>query len=478
MEALNTSGLVIFALLLLSLAVYAFRVKEIYKDVTPGTQRALWGYGVSGVGMAIATMFGLYEPFRFLIMAVGALFLGSIVFAQQWVLFRPERAKIGSVLVVIMVTLVFVDNFVRYYFIPTMSMMLAIIPLTILLMGSIVFSLILIRESPSTFTVSIFAMMLLYMATWVLASTAWTFNNPQFYIFQTIPLVVAAAIFSTVRRPLRTTLSAFLLLLMITVNVPLIHASSLTLEWDIVLYVSAQAFVLVCMIAPLNYFIQQATESGALTPRYLAMVVAFVGVLVTWHSIGWGTFINLGYWNQYLIWVDILLGALAVSAFLLAAVASGFGDWMYATTREFSVIFGTSIGLLGFPVIQQAMMGAFGISEVGTYNNFILLAIVIVVLVGFSVFSRVALRLRRVGASGAAQRLILFLLSAITTAFTTMISDDLYVAGYFWLVLLLLVFAGILALASSPPITARFSRVRRQATSRSTIVVEGEPSIS
>jgi len=462
MEALEASGLVIFILLIISLFIYQYRVREIYGNVAKGTQRALWGYGFSGLGMSIATIFGLYEPFRFLIMGIGALFLGSILFAQLWILFTPERAQTGSIIIFALVGLAIADNIIREFLYPELTLMMSIIPLTILLIGSIFFSVVLVRESPSTFTVSIFVMMLLYMLTWVLAASSWTIDNPQFYLFQTIPLVVAVAIFGSVRRPLRITLSLFMVLLMITISIPLIYASTLSGEVVISSVVLTLAIVVLCFIAPLNYFVEQAAESGARTPRYLAMVVAFVSILVVWHSLGWAMFITDGIWNQYMIWIDIVLGSLAVIAFLLSAVASGFGEWVYAVTRETSIVFGTMLGMLSFPIIQSAMVVFLGISDVTVYNNYLLIAIVTVVLLGFILFSRIAFKLYKAGAASAAQRLMLFLLAAITTAFTTMVSDDLYAIGLLPLVIALLLLAALLALASSPPFTARFRRFMQQ----------------
>ncbi|MFW9921620.1 MAG: hypothetical protein ACFFED_18610, partial [Candidatus Thorarchaeota archaeon] len=272
-EALYASGTVIFTVLIISLSIYVSRIREIYNQVGEGTRKALWGYGSSGIGMAIATLVGLVPELRFLITGVGAFFLGSIVFAQVWVLFPPKRAKISTAVIIALIAAVFVDNFLRREF-PTFPMYLMMIGLTILLLGSLFFSILLIRESPSTFTVSIFVMLLLYMITWVVGSTYWIFENPEFFVLQTIPLVVAAAIFGSIRRPLRHTLSTFIILLMITIDLPLLDVSFRSGEWMIWAYVAVEAFALLCLIAPLNYFLEQAALTENRTPRYLSLVVS------------------------------------------------------------------------------------------------------------------------------------------------------------------------------------------------------------
>ncbi|TFG31245.1 hypothetical protein EU528_06625, partial [Candidatus Thorarchaeota archaeon] len=327
------SGSVIIIILLSSLVIFATRIREIYRDISVGTRRALMAYAMAGIAMAIATFVGVQPTLRFLITGIGALFLGAIVAAELWILVPEKRALQGTVGTSLLIVGVIINNFLdEFYGFPLYFMMIG---LSILLIGSLYFTVVLLRENPSTFSASLLIVLLLYMATWVIGATYWTFNNPEFYVLQVIPLIVAAAIFSSIRKPWRTTLAVFLMYFTFTIGFPLLTNAYAAEEWTIFTFVGIELITAICLISPLNYFLDQAAETGAKTPLYLGGVVAFLSLLVATHSLSWSVFINSGLvWNDYIVWVDVLIGCSAITAFVLAAVSSLYGDWVQTFTRE------------------------------------------------------------------------------------------------------------------------------------------------
>ncbi len=450
---LLNSGSVIIMVLMVSLLIFAFQVRGIYSDIGVGTRRALMAYAMSGVAMAIATFVGVQESLRFLITGTGALFLGAIVIAEIWILLSEKRAKQGSIATVLIVVGVYANNFLEEFMgIPLYFMMVG---LSILLLGSVYFAVVLLRENPSTFSVSLLLVLFLYMGTWVIGATGWTFapENHQYYIIQVLPLIVAATIFSSVRRPGRSTLAAFIMLFTFTLGFPLFTSSLEVGSWTIMAFVGVEMFTAICLIAPLNYFLDQNAETGAKTPLYLGAVVAFVSLLVVTHSLSWAVFISTPgmAWNPYLVWVDVMIGSCAIIAFMLAAVSSLFGDWAHTITREAMIIFSTAAAVLTFP---------FDGSESIIPNDLVWMAFGIIITIGTLMFIRLSIRIVKAGGGIAAGRLMLFIFAAVLIAIVSMYSDtippvppDVPIVS-----ILLLFFAGTLALLSSPPVWARLSR--------------------
>jgi hypothetical protein len=114
------------------------------------------------------------------------------------------------------------------------------------------------------------------------------------------------------------------------------------------------------------------------------------------------------------------------------------------------VVFGTAAAFLTFPLTQPAFIT----------NDIVWLAIGVVIAIGTLMFIRLSIRITRAGGGAAARRLMMFIVSALMIAVVSMYSDnippvppDVPITA-----ILLLLFAGTLALLSSPPVMARLSR--------------------
>jgi hypothetical protein len=467
-KVLIDSGSVIIVILLVSLLIFAQRVRDIYSDIGLGTKRALIAYSMTGIAMALATFFGIHEAFRFMITGTGAFFLGAIVIAQAWILFSTNRAKQSTAITTFIVIGVYVNNFLDAFFgVPPYFMMVG---LSILLVASVYLAVVLLRENPSTFSASLLVILLLYMSTWIITATDWTFNHPQYYILRVIPLIVAATIFSSFRRPWRRTLATFILYFTITIGLPMLVDAFRVGSWTIFYFVGIEVFTALCLIAPLEYFLEQASQTGARMPLYLGAVVTFIALLVSTHSLSWALFINQRLvWNQYLVWVDVVLGSCAIIAFMLAAASAFYGDWVQTFTREVMIIFGTSAAYLTFPLTQPVTIT----------NDYVWTTIGVIIAIGTLMFVGLSIRIARAGGVVAARRLMMFIISALMIAIVSMYSDSIppEPPAVPTTAVALLLFAGVLALLSSPPVTARLSRTVSRLEELEELAVEEDGSI-
>ncbi len=448
-KALIDAGTVIILILIFSIIVYAKRVREIYSDIGLDTKRALIAYSITGISIALAIVIRVQEPLRFMFTGTIVMFLGTIVIAETWILFSPARAKRGTVIATLIIIIGYTNNFLEEFFgFPIYFMMIEI---SILLIVAVYLAVVLLRENPSTFSASLLIVILLYMSIWIIGAIDWTYAHPQYYIVQYIPAIVASTVFISIRKPWRTTLTTFILFFTITIGLPLIIASNRAQSWPILLFVGVELFAALCLIAPLEYFLEQANQTGARMPLYLGAVVIFIAVLVSTHSLSWTLFINQRLaWNRYLIWVDVLIGSCAIIAFMLAAVSSFYGDWVQTFTREAMIIFGTSAAYLTFPDTQPTTI----------YNDLVWIALLAIATIGTLMFIRLAIRIARAGGVAAARRLMMFIISALMIAIVSIYSDSIppEPPAIPVTAILILLLAGGIAVFSSPPVTARLSR--------------------
>ncbi len=466
--ALLASGSTIVVILAITLMIYAVRIREIFPELTIGTRRALIAYALSGIGMIFATLVSVNEPYRYLVMAAGAMFLGFVLYAVMWILYEGKQASRGANLAVVLIVLSFVGTFGGRY-INSMFDMLTYGSLTILLIGALVFTVVLLRENLTAFTGSLFAVLALYLATWVIGMTRWTFENPEWFVLQILPLIVAASIYGSVRSSWRRTVALFIQLFNFSVLVPIIsvsYESGEILIWGVLL---VEMIAGLALIAPLDYFYLQATKTGSLTSRYLGITVSAIAILVVSHGLSWAVFVSNGAipnvtWNFYMIWLDVLIGGIAVIAFILAPISALFGDWVYSTTREVMIVFGTIVAVLAFPLVQADRYT----------NDPLWLSFAVVILIGLIMYIVLGYRLVKAGARRAAINMIVFVIAAILIALATIYSDAIPL----YMIITSLLLGALLALLSSPPVVVKLSKAFRRSEEKEDTGVKQESSIT
>ncbi|MHA2424923.1 MAG: hypothetical protein ACXAEF_09060 [Candidatus Thorarchaeota archaeon] len=467
-SALIASGSIIVVILGLTITIYFSKIREIMPELTAGTRRALIAYGFSGVGMIFATLVSVNEPYRYLVMAAGAVFLGFVMYAEMWILYEGKKASRLANLSVLLMILSFVGSF-GGEFIHSSFDMLTMGSLTILLVGALVYTVVLLRENLTAFTGSLFAVLVLYLATWIIGITGWTFDNPEWFVIQILPLIVAASIYGSVRNSWRRTVALFIQLFNFSVLMPLIVVSFESGEFLIYGVLFVEMLAGLALIAPLDYFYLQATKTGSLTSRYLGITVSAVALLVVSHGLSWSVYVSNGAipnvsWNFYMIWIDVVIGGIAIIAFVLAPITALFGEWIYSTSREVMIVFTTAIAVLAFPLVQG-----------DNYTNEPLwLALGVAILIGFILYSVLAYRLTKAGARRAAINMMVFVIAAILIALATIYSDDIPL----YMIITSLIIGAVLALLSSPPVVARLSKAFRRSEEKEEAEPQQESSVT
>jgi hypothetical protein len=248
-------------------------------------------------------------------------------------------------------------------------------------------------------------------------------------------------------------ISLFIIFLAASMGSGLVWAAYLADDILIWQFTIAAVAACLCVVAPLNFFIQQGADTGARTPRFIGVVLIALSLLILTHTNSWAIYLmEIGpkaalTWNEYMVSVDVILGVIAIGTFALAASAASFGERTYSTVREVVVIFGTAIAVLGLYPVRLDRWAA--------NSLYPLLAILMVV--GILLFVRVSIRIYRAGATRAAQNFMTFVISSLTIGVVVMFSDQI-AALSFEIVLLMLTIAGVLALASSPPVLASIGK--------------------
>jgi hypothetical protein len=399
-------------------------------------------------------------------------FFAFLVSTMTYILY-PEgsRAKYARVGLFVIALAMFAENLVSFLgIIPDFGIRIAMMGLTIYLVSAFLFSFILIRETPSAFTGSIMLILVLYVVTAVTAGTYFIFDHTEYFIIQSLPILVSAAVFGSVNRPWRTMVTLFIVFTAIAMTGGLVLGALLAdpIEWLTLMFVIPAALAGLALVAPMNYFIEQAVKTGTRTPQFISVVLATVSILTLTHSNSFAIYISQGnIWNEFFVWSDVILGSIAIIAFLIAGASASFGEGAYIVTRELGVMFGTAMIVLGFPVIR-------GWPSETVWRAAVLYPyLVIAMIVGILLFARTSYRLHKAGATRAAQNLMTFVFAALIIGVVTMFSDQLSI----FVVMLMLAIAAGLALASSPPIIARLSSVVRRLDEVSTLGEEEDGTI-
>ena len=457
--ALYVSGTITAFSLAAALVVYGIQIRRIFVNVGPNTRKALIHFGISGALTFIVTMAGLF--WRGFFLSWMGFFFAFIISTILYVLYPDSRkASLGRAAVMLLASLMVLENSYRFFIDPNFTSMMEYLGVTILLTGSFVYAIVLVRDTPSAFTGSILLILVLYVITAATAATSFIFIHHEYFIIQSTPILVSAAVFGSIRRPWRAMISIFIVLLFVSMSGGLLWGAYLAGEMIIFQFTIIALFAGLCIVAPLNFFVQQGVDTGARTPQLIGNVLIALSLLVATHTNSWAVYQSVTYdpvkpalvWNEWFVSVDVILGVIAIMSFLMAAGAASFGARTYGNIRDAALITGTGIVVLGlYPVRLERWQASMLYPIMAVF-----------ILIGVVIFARVSFRIYKAGASRAAQNFMTFILSSLVIGIITMYSDQIQLE----LVYILLVMAGLLALASSPPIIASITRRFRRGSTQ------------
>ncbi len=465
--ALYISGSITAIILSITLGIFSVRIRKVFPDVTKGTRYALMSFGASGIMTVVVVITGLY--FRGLFMAWMGFFFAFLVSSILYILYpEGKRAYYSRIGLFLIAFAMLAENLIVFLnLVPGVGMYVRMLGLTVYIVSAFILAGILIRETPSAFTGSFMLILIFYLVTAFTASTYLIFDNPEYFIIQSLPILVSAAVFGSVNRPWRTMVSLFVVFLAIAMAGGLLVGAVLAGEWTTVWFTAAATIAGLSLVAPLNYFIGQAAGSGSRTPQFISIVLVTVSILTLTHVNSYSIWVTQSQvWNEFFVWSDVLLGSIAIIAFLLAGASAAFGEGSYIIARELGVMFGTTMIILGFPVIRGWPGESWQASTLYPYLG-------IAMAMGVLLFVRTAYTLNKAGARRAAQNLMTFMFAALIIGIITMFSDQIPLV---FTILLLIVASGF-ALASSPPIVARLNRTISRLDEVSTIGDQEDGSI-
>ncbi len=440
----------------IALMVYIYSVRKVISDVKRHTAHALVFLSVAGLAMIPISLTDFY--FTDTLWLWAGLFFGFLALALQSIFYSEEKSGTKFKVVAAGILLfVIVMSLLRITVFPWLPLYFEIVGIMILMGSSLIYSGILLKETPTTFTVSLFILQIAFILSWGLWLTKFIPENPAYFIIQAIPMLVAAAIFSSVSRQWRTLVTSFLVAAMVNLGISLSWSSYISGEFLIYQFVIVAVIAGLSVMVPLNYFLQQSSDSRARTPLYMGMVLIALAGLVINHSTSWAIYITQGgIWNEYLTFIDLVLGAIAINSFLLAGASAGFSSATYNKIRDIVLVMTSAIIALGVPYVRIVEETGVMRWKVAALYPVLLISIA----VGVLFFIRVSLKIHRRGATRAAQTFMLFIMSSLSLGLVVMFSDIFLSANIFGLNLILLLIAATLALVSSPPVLARLTRGR------------------
>ena len=406
-----------------SLASYYRTYRKLRSQLSASTRNALLLFGLTAVWYQLTTSF-VTVSLSFVRIFFGYTVVLIIITLSQ-ILFESRRTKIAvalaSVFCIMLVgALINMNVFpdLRYYAFTTYI----IIPLLMALW--------LHRMFPSPFTYGMITFVILIAPAYLFAVSGYILVVPHLIGAIALPSALISAIFASLNRPWRLIPTLFLIFIGTILAVPVIVASLVSGDVGITLFTLFAYGLAMSVILPFEYFVDEALSTRARTPFYMAVTLFSVGLLVETHWVNWAfsyttsnavgldlaqlLFIEIhGVWDSNIVYFDWILGIVAVSSFLMAALSTTYSEKVTDYAVDFIIIVGVPLAIFGSPYIND------GRYDLGVLYIFLLMYILFAV----AIYARLAYALVRQGQGSAATRFTMFTLGSLTAGIVSMYSD-------------------------------------------------------
>jgi hypothetical protein len=424
----------------LAACVYALRLRNTYRKVSPQTARALIMVLVAGVSLGLLELQVIIEGSLTTLWEI--LLLGSLLLAQLSLIVSSERRfRLLAAVISFVIAAAAVDEVYAFLVLGPVVQPLTtvVIPLGLFLCTTIA-GLYLIRISPSAFSVSILAATILGLMNEVAFEINIPGLSPQFFMLVAAPAVLVAAILGSILKPWRRIISLAIVLLAVTVGVSLAVPAYLDGNVEIWAFALVAAFAGSCTVLPMEFFVDQAQVTRAKTPTYISYTLVFVALLAITHSnnfaIAFSGIFGPDVWDPAILYLDWIFGVFGVSTFLMAAISANVSEQIRNGSRDFVLGFGIILATLGHPFVED-----------GRYTlNPLYIPVLVLILLGFVGLSRVALQLYRTGSGRAGARFESFMFASLAIGIVAMFADRIPLL----LLVPLMIGAGLMLIASSP----------------------------
>ncbi|NWF94624.1 MAG: hypothetical protein HXY34_00605 [Candidatus Thorarchaeota archaeon] len=330
---------------------------------------------------------------------------------------------------------------------PTETSPVLIAATAVVFSTSLLLAIWLVLTAYSPFTVGLVLLNVSFLLSWATIIQGLVAEGQQAFMLIFLPVVVSGSVLGSLLKPWRRAVMLFTLFALLLTCIPIAMSALLTSSIiDVWLFALGALFVGLVAIAPLEYFVEQATEGGTRIPRYMAVMMIVIALLAASHSVVFGLIETLGTQPEAVLFVEWIMGLVGVVCFTMAAHYSLLKPQAFAALRLILISFSSVLLVLGNYYVRG---GRWVYDTIFPY-----LALMIVIgIIGYLI---VAQRLRAAGAGRAGRNFVVFSLMALMYAIVIFTIEDLgpiLGAG-------LTVLCGVM-LAASSPIRLR-PRVRKQ----------------
>ncbi|MFW9847908.1 MAG: hypothetical protein ACFFF4_02145 [Candidatus Thorarchaeota archaeon] len=442
--SVTISGIISTILVLIALVVYYRRYREISPQLTAPTRKALSAFGIAVFFLALVGPTGLLIS-EFSMMWIACLFAAIIIAQLNLAMDDEKKVRRISVALIAMALVTMLEAFARVFIPSYPTAFLTMMLLATMMVGAIIGSVYVLRESPSPFTVSMFIIIIFTLISAFTASTGFIVGTPQFFILQIMPIVVAAGVVGSMLRPWRNIITLTMLGLIVTAGPSLFIPAFIAGDTTIFLFTVSLTFALISLTIPLSFFLQQAVDTRATTALYISISLISIGLMALTHGNNFSIANSyIGSWDELILFMDWGLGLIAVGAFTMAAIAASFSSTVRHASREFIIAFGFTLLTLGMPFVRWVEVGGELIQR--WELDPLYLGVFALLLISFSIFGRLSYQLYKAGAGRAGLRFIFFMFAALFLGIVAMFSDNIPLD---YLVPMLLL-AGVMLIFSSP----------------------------
>lgn len=440
------AGVISSTALLLGIIIFFQRLRKITGQLTAATLNSLRSFGVSAVFLLLIPGTGLLDAQLVPVWIAGD--LAGLIISQLYLAIDNERTVRRLMGVIWTVTIVvIVEGLARtalpaYPFLP-IAMMVA---LPMFLVVSFVGAVYVLKETPSPFTGSMFVIIVFTVIAAITAALGFVAGEPQYFILQVLPIVVAAGVLGSMLRPWRNIITLTLLALFLTVGPALFIPALIAGNTNIFLFTASASFALVCLTVPLSFFLRQAIQTRAATALYISISLIAIGLLAITHANNFAiAYSSLGpAWDDNILFIDWLFGLLGVSSFTMSAISASFSPSVRVAFREVLIAVSSGLLVLGYPFVRWVEVNGTLIQR--WELNPLYIGIFAILIVAFAVYSRIVYQLYRAGSGRAGLRFVFFMFAALFLGIVAMFANYIPIE----VLVPVLLLAGVLLVFSSP----------------------------
>ncbi|MCF2137631.1 MAG: hypothetical protein K9W43_10415 [Candidatus Thorarchaeota archaeon] len=421
--ALQISLVVSSVIMAISLAIFVQSYRRTSHRLGSATKRALILFGLSAVVYQVSISLSVVNlMLSRVLFSFGPLLLDLSLFE---IIFESRTTRIKAI-----------ATFITFYF--SSLFLIALDPagpfkyFSMVIIVGVLF-LLTIRlhmVSPSPFTYSSLGIALITVPLYFTVMYGFILIEPHYFPGAVLGVTFIAAILASMLKPWRMIPSLFLIFFGTTLAIPVIYAAIVAGDAGIYIFVFFAYMVSLALVLPFEYFVAEAVHTHTRTPLYIAITLFSIGLLVETHWTNWaysyGTSPAVGLpwdsillmkihgnWDQWIIFMDWILGVVAVSVFLLAALSTTYSERVTEPITDLLIVIGVPLVLLMNPWINS-----------GRYDSSILyLPMLILILIAAVAYGRLAWRLVKMGHGRVAVRFVIFIVGAISAGLVSMFSD-------------------------------------------------------